>query len=133
MMANICPAHGSPEDVPLDSPLRTHTKKGLPVELSSTYAFGHISGHPRTPVQQAAFESRSQEILNTMTAAQIDEQYNEVCQEIKSTMARIEQDERMWKKQVDDLKRKREVERRAWKRIKELSQAMADDSDKMQE
>ena len=68
-----------------------------------------------------------------MTAAQIDEQYNEICQQIKSTMAEIEQDERTWKQKVDDLKRKREVERRAWKRIKEHSQAMANDSDKMQE
>ena len=127
------PPQDLPDDIPLDSSLRTHPKKGLPIELSSTYYCGHISGHARTPMQQAAFESRTQELLNTMTAAQIDEQHDQICKRIRSTLVEIEQDERKWKQEVDDLRKKREFERRAWKRMKAHTQAIVHDPDKMQE
>ena len=123
-----------PHDIPLDSPLRTHPKKGLPIGLSSTYPHGHISGHPRTLMQQAAFEARKQEILQTLTAAEIDDHYTEVCEQIKSKLAQIELDERAWKQEVDDLKRTREIERRAWKKMNELSRTMdRRNADKMEE
>ena len=122
-----------PADIPLDSPLRKYPKKGLPPEFASTYPHGHISGQPRTPKQQAALETRRKEILHTLTAAEIDEKYSEVCEQIKTATAEIDQDQRKWKQEVDDLKRKREVERRVWKRMNEQSRVSQNDPDEMQE
>ena len=68
-----------------------------------------------------------------MTATEIDEKYSEVCEQIKAAMAEIDQDERKWKQEVDDLKRKREVERRVWKRMNEQSRVPQNDPDEMQE
>ncbi|CAD6569085.1 MAG: hypothetical protein ASARMPRED_002402 [Alectoria sarmentosa] len=74
------PSHQTAESasIPLNSPLRTHPKRGLPPNFASTYPHGHISGYPRTTEQQAAFDVRKTEILRIMGSKDIEKAYEDV-------------------------------------------------------
>ena len=111
------PVH-SPTPIPLDSPLRTHPKRNLPSNLSSTYPHGLLSGHPRTPSQQASFDARKQEILNTITAEQIEKSYLEVTEKVKVVLEEEERKGREVDEKIEALKMERDVERRVYERFK---------------
>ncbi|KAL8773024.1 MAG: hypothetical protein Q9209_002044 [Squamulea sp. 1 TL-2023] len=104
--------------IPLDSPLRTHSKRNLPSTLSSTYPHGLLSGHPRTASQQASFDARKREIINTMTAEQIEKRYLEVTEKVKEVLEEDERRGREVDEKIEALKMERDVERRVWERVK---------------
>ncbi|KAL8920703.1 MAG: hypothetical protein Q9172_004388 [Xanthocarpia lactea] len=104
--------------IPLDSPLRTHTKRNLPSTLSSTYPHGLLSGHPRTASQQASFDAQKREILNSMTAEQIEKRYGEMTEKVKGLLEEEERKGREVDEKIEALKMERDVERRVWERVK---------------
>lgn len=110
--SNPHPRVHSPPAIPLNSPLRTHPKRGLPPILSSTYPHGHISGLPRSPSQERAFQSRKAEILRTMTASQIEAKYQETVAEIRKVMEESKKEMEKWEREHQKLKDQRELERR---------------------
>lgn len=105
--------------IPLNSPLRTHPKRGLPPILSSTYPHGHISGQPRTPSQERAFQSRKAEILRTMTASQIEAKYQETVAKTRKVMEENKKEMEIWEREHQELKDQRDLERRLWKTLRE--------------
>ncbi|KAL8996251.1 MAG: hypothetical protein Q9169_004182 [Polycauliona sp. 2 TL-2023] len=109
----------SPDPIPLDSPLRTYPKRGLPSNLSSTYPHGLLSGHPRTASQQASFNARKGEILNTMSAEQIEKSYLEATEKVKRLLEEDERKGREVDEKIEALKMERATERRAYERLKE--------------
>ena len=112
------PLH-SPPAIALTSPLRTYHKRGLPSILSSTYPYGHISGRPRSPSQERAFQSRKAEILRTMTASQIEAKYQETVAEIRKVMEESKKEMDLWEREYQALIDQRELERRLWKTLRE--------------
>lgn len=112
------PLH-SPPAIPLSSPLRTYPKRGLPPILSSTYPHGHISGHPRSPSQERAFQSRKAEILRTMTASQIEAKYQETVAETRKVLEENKKEMEIWEREYQGLEAQRELERRLWKTLRE--------------
>lgn len=108
----------SPPPIPLNSPLRTHPKRGLPNMLSSTTPHGHISGHARTPSQQAAFTARKDEILRTMTPETIEARYQDTVAQI----CRVLDENRILAEKVESemvgLSLQREMERGIWEKLK---------------
>ncbi|KAL8671811.1 MAG: hypothetical protein Q9168_003695 [Polycauliona sp. 1 TL-2023] len=108
----------SPDPIPLDSPLRTHPKRNLPANLASTYPHGLLSGHPRTTSQQASFDTRKGEILNTMSAEQIEKSYHEVTEKVKRLLEEDERKGREVDEKIEALKMERDVERRVYERFK---------------
>lgn len=124
--SNAHPPLHSPPAIPLNSPLRTHPKRGLPPILSSTYPHGHISGHPRSPSQERAFQSRKAEILRTMTASQIEAKYQETVAETRKVLEESKKEMEIWERERQTLKAQRELERslerRLWKTLKEGSE-----------
>ncbi|KAL8854858.1 MAG: hypothetical protein Q9221_000364 [Calogaya cf. arnoldii] len=112
------PAVTSPDPIPLDSPLRSHPKRNLPSSLSSTYPHGLISGHPRIASQQASFDARKREILDTMTAEQVEKSYLEVTEKVKAVLEEEERKGREVDEKIEALKNQRDVERRVWERVK---------------
>ncbi|CAL8576393.1 hypothetical protein XPA_002279 [Xanthoria parietina] len=108
----------SPAPIPLDSPLRTHPKRNLPSNLASTYPHGLLSGHPRTASQQASFDARKREIVNTMTAEQIEKSYLDVTEKVKGLLEEEERKGRDVDEKIEALKMERDVERRVWERVK---------------
>ncbi|KAL8863600.1 MAG: hypothetical protein Q9178_000281 [Gyalolechia marmorata] len=104
--------------IPLDSPLRTYSKRNLPSTLSSTYPHGLLSGHPRTASQQAAFDAQKREIINSMTAEQIDKRYGEMTEKVKGLLEEEERKGREVDEKIEALKMERDVERRVWERVK---------------
>ena len=107
-----------PSPIPLDSPLRTHIKRNLPSTLSSTYPHGLLSGHPRTASQQASFDAHKREILNSMTAEQIEKRYVEMTEKVKGLLEEEERKGREVDEKIEALKMERDVERRVWERVK---------------
>ncbi|KAL9044778.1 MAG: hypothetical protein Q9214_002107 [Letrouitia sp. 1 TL-2023] len=114
--ASPVPRPSSP--IPLDSSLRTHLKRLLPETLSSTYAHGLLSGHPRTPEQQEAFEARKAEIRRSMTKNQMEKAYEEVAERIRELMEQRERMEKEVERRIEVLKAEREVERRVLGKFK---------------
>lgn len=107
----------SPPSIPLTSTLRTHPKRGLPSNLSSTAPHGHISGHTRTPSQQRAFDARKAEILRTMTADQIEARYQETVAQIRRV---LEEDRLLGEKvesEMEGLRAQREMEKGIWEKL----------------
>lgn len=114
--------HSHNEDIPLNSPLRTHPKRGLPPTLASTYPHGHISGHPRSASQQQAFEARKEEILKTMTKADIERRYEEKVKEIRGVMEDNERRGREVGGEIEKLRMEREMERRVWGKLRGMKE-----------
>jgi len=104
----------SRKDIPLDSPLRIHQKRHLPPLLSSTYPHGHLSGHPRTGAQQAAFYYRKDEMSKTMSAKEIEKAYEEKAREIRELMAENERKNMEVEAEMEKLKMDWEMEKRVW-------------------
>ncbi|KAI4177059.1 MAG: hypothetical protein LQ343_000540 [Gyalolechia ehrenbergii] len=107
-----------PSPIPLSSSLRTHPKRNLPPILSSTYPHGHLSGHPRTPSQQSAFDARKAEILSTMSAEQIEKRYIEVSEKVMKVMEERERQEKDVDEKMENLRMQRERERRVWEKVR---------------
>lgn len=108
----------TPTPIPLTSPLRTHPKRGLPPTLSSTIPHGHISGHPRTGAALAAFEARKAEIMHTMSAQQIEAEYEKVVKKIREVLEADEERGREVEREVHRLRMEREMERRVFGKFK---------------
>ncbi|MCJ1265517.1 hypothetical protein MMC22_005397 [Lobaria immixta] len=108
----------SPPPIPLTSSLRTHAKRGLPSNLSSTIPHGHISGYARTPSQERAFAARKAEILRTMTPEQIEARYQDTVAQIR----RVLEENRILADKVDSemegLRLQREMERGIWEKLR---------------
>ena len=109
----------SPRDIPYDSPLRKHEKRGLPPTLASTYPHGHISGHPRSPTQQRAFESRKSTILHTMSASQIENAYQDNVRKVLDILEEDKKKNEEIDRQVEMKNKQREMERKLYWRMKE--------------
>ncbi|MCJ1474946.1 hypothetical protein MMC13_003606 [Lambiella insularis] len=105
-------------DIPLDSPLRTHQKRDLPQSLASTYAHGHISGHPRSPAAQRAFEARKLSILRSMTAEQIEVAYQETVKKVTAVLEEDRKKKEEVDREVEKLTKQREMERRIFRKMK---------------
>ncbi|KAK0509843.1 hypothetical protein JMJ35_007237 [Cladonia borealis] len=110
------------EPIPLTSPLRTHHKRGLPPTLASTYPHGHISGHARSPAQQAAFEARKEEILKTMSTADIEKRYEEKVKEIRGVLEETERKTKEVEGEMEKLRMDREMERRVWGKLRRMKE-----------
>ena len=109
-----------PRPLPLTSPLRTYPKRGLPPSFASTYPHGLISGHARTPSQQARLAARTAEILRTMgTGAAIERGYEEVVGRIRREVEEGERRGREVEGEVEKLRMEREMERRVWGKLRE--------------
>lgn len=96
----------------------THPKRLLPPSLSSSYPHGLISNQPRTPSQQAAFENRKQEILQTMSDEEIEAKYQETVQKVETALRGIKDGNERVDKQVEAKMKTREMERKVWQRLK---------------
>ena len=110
------------ESIPLNSPLRTHHKRGLPPTLASTYPHGHISGHARSPSQQQAFEARKEEILKTMSKADIEKRYEEKVKEIRGVLEETERKTKEVEGEMEKLRMDREMERRVWGKLRRMKE-----------
>ena len=110
------------DPIPLSSPLRSHPKRLLPPMLSSTYPHGHISGLPRTPEQQSAFDARRAEILRTMNAEQIEKAYEDVATQVRRAMDEAERTGTEVEEKMEKLKMDREMERRVWEKVKGMKE-----------
>jgi len=107
-------------DVPLNSSLRTHHKRGLPPALfSSTTPHGHISGNPRPPQMQRAFETRKATIMRTMTATQIEAAYQEKVNEILQVVEEDRRKNEEIDREAELLSKQREMERRVFWKVRE--------------
>lgn len=98
--------------------LTTFPKRLLPESLSSTYPHGLITGEPRTPAQQEAFESRKAEILRTMSDLQIEEHYQETVKKVNATMREIGEGNEKADREVEAAQKTRETERKAWANLR---------------
>jgi len=96
----------------------TYAKRLLPDSLSSTNPHGLITGEPRTPAQQEAFESRKADILRTMSDQQIEERYQETVKKVEATMREIEEGNEKVDREVEAAQKTRETERKAWANLK---------------
>jgi hypothetical protein len=106
-------------DITVDSPLRTHVKRDLPQSLASTYPHGHISGHPRSPPSQRAFEARKATILRTMTAEQIETAYQETVKKVTVILDEDRKKNEEIDREVEKLRKQRETERKVFRKMRE--------------
>lgn len=102
------------------APPTTHPKRLLPESFSSTYPHGLITGEPRGPSEQEAFEARKAEILNTMSDQEIEERYQDTAKKVEEVMKYIEQGNETVDREVEGAKKTRETERKAWENMKKL-------------
>jgi hypothetical protein len=108
------------EDIPMDSPLRKYAKRDLPQSLASTYPHGHISGRPRSPQAQRAFNARKAAILRTMDAEQIEAAYQENVAKVVAILEADRKKNEEIDREVDKLKAQKQLETKiAWKRREE--------------
>ncbi|CAF9941079.1 MAG: hypothetical protein ALECFALPRED_008990 [Alectoria fallacina] len=121
------PSHQTAElaSIPLNSPLRTHPKRGLPPTFASTYPHGHISGYPRTAEQQAAFDARKAEILRTMGSKDIEKAYEDVVRKIREELEESERRGREVESEMEKLRMEREMERRVWGKLRGMKESGA--------
>ena len=110
------PSANPTEDAP-GSP-ETCIKRLLPSSLSSAYPHGLITGQPRTTSQQAAFESRKAEILQTMSDEQIGERYQETAKRVGNVLKEIEEGNERVDREIEVARKTRETERKAWANLK---------------
>ncbi|KAL8824122.1 MAG: hypothetical protein Q9191_005289, partial [Dirinaria sp. TL-2023a] len=96
----------------------TYPKRLLPPSLSSSCPHGLITNQPRTPSQQAAFENRKQEILQTMSDEEIEAKYQETVQKVETALRGIKDGNERVDKQVEAKMKTRETERKVWPRLK---------------
>ena len=96
----------------------TYPKRLLPASLSSSYEHGLITNQPRTPSQQASFENRKQEILQTMSDDEIEARYQETVRKIEAVLREIKEGNERVDKEVEGLRKTRELERKVWGRLK---------------
>ena len=107
---------------PVAPPVReSFPKRGLPDSLSSSQPHGLITGESRSADQQAALEARKAEILSTMTAEQIEEAYQDTAKKIHDVLQEIKDDNEKIDKELEDAKKTREMERRAWLGLKKAA------------
>ncbi|MCJ1337835.1 hypothetical protein MMC09_003119 [Bachmanniomyces sp. S44760] len=120
-MAADPPPQDLSSDIPLTSPLRTHSKRLLPpsLHLSSTYPHGHISGHPRSPTCAAAFQSRKATILSTMTPNEIEARYREIARKVEEVVNDAESRRAEVERECERLRKQRDVERRVFRKLLE--------------
>ncbi|KAF6237084.1 hypothetical protein HO173_004551 [Letharia columbiana] len=116
-------SHRTAESIPLNSPLRTHPKRGLPPTFASTYPHGHISGHPRTAEQQAAFDARKAEILRTMGRQDIEKAYEDVVCRIREELEESERRGGEVESEMEKLRMEREMERRVWGKLRGMKES----------
>lgn len=114
----LLPSHAETISPPVD---RSYPKRLLPESLSSTLPHGLITGEARTAEQQAAFDARKSEILSTMTAEQIEEKYLETVRKVQDLLQEIKDGHEKVDKEVEDAKKTREMERRAWLGMKKAA------------
>lgn len=107
------------QDIPLGSPFRTHPKRDLPPSLASTYQHGHISGHPRSPGSQRAFEARKANILRTMNTEQIETAYQETVKKITAILEEDRKKNEEIDREAEKLTKQREMERGIFRKMKE--------------
>ena len=100
---------------------RTFTKRLLPESLSSTFPHGLITGEARSAGQQAAFDARKSEIIATMTSEQIEERYQDTAKKVQDLLEEIKDGNEKIDKQIEDAKKTREMERRAWLGMKKAA------------
>ena len=105
-------------DIPLDSPLRTYVKRGLPQSLASTYPHGHISGHPRSPAEQRAFEARKVTILRSMNAEQIEVAYQDTVKRVLSVLEDDRKKNEEVDREIEKATKQREMERKIFWKMK---------------
>lgn len=98
--------------------LTTYTKRLLPESLSSPYPHGLITGEPRTPAQQEAFEARKAEILRTMSDQQIEERYQDTAKKVEEALKEIEEGNERVAKEIEAANKTRETERKVWASLK---------------
>jgi hypothetical protein len=106
-------------DIPLDSPLRTHPKRDLPDSFASTYPHGHISGHPRPPHAQRAFEARKGTILRTMNAVQIEDAYQEAVKKVRAILDEDRKRNEEIDREVDKMTQQRAMEKKIFLKLRE--------------
>lgn len=114
----VVPSHPQAVSPPLE---KTFTKRLLPGSLSSRFPHGLITGEARSPIQQAAFDTRKSEILSTMTAEQIEDRYQETAKKVQELLEEIKDGNEKIDKQIEDAKKTREMERRAWLGMKKAA------------
>lgn len=100
---------------------RSYTKRLLPDSLSTPYPHGLITGEARTDEQQAALDARKSEILSTMTNEQIEQRYQATVRKVQDLLQEIKADNEKTDKEVEDAKKTREMERRAWLGMKKAA------------
>lgn len=96
-------------------------KRGLPESLSSHHPHGLITGKARSPEQQAALEARKAEIRATMTAEEIEGSYQETVKKVHDVLKEIKDGNEKIDKEIEDAKKTREMERRAWLGMKKAA------------
>ncbi|KAL8784084.1 MAG: hypothetical protein Q9195_009193 [Heterodermia aff. obscurata] len=116
--STVVPSRTQPVSPPLEG---TFTKRLLPESLSSAFPHGLITGEARSAVQQAALDARKSEILSTMTAEQIEEKYQETAKKVQDLLEEIRDGNEKVDKQIEDAKKTREMERRAWLGMKKAA------------
>ena len=97
---------------------KIYTKRLLPSSLSSAYPHGLITSQPRTTSQQAAFEARKAEILQTMSSEQIEERYQETAKKVENVLKEIEEGNERVDREIEAARKTRETERKAWANLK---------------
>ncbi|KAG7007461.1 hypothetical protein G7Y79_00009g025700 [Physcia stellaris] len=112
------PSQAQPNPRPAERP---YTKRLLPDSLSSPYPHGLITGEARTEEQQAALDVRKSEILSTMTNDQIELRYQATAKKVQDLLQEIKAGNEKIEKEVENAKKTREMERRAWLGMKKAA------------
>ena len=118
LTSNPSPADPLPQSPPVET---TYTKRLLPDSLTSRFPHGLITGEPRSTEQQAALDTRKAEILASMTAEQIEESYQKTAKKIQDVLQDIKEGNNKVDKDIEDAKKTREMERRAWLGMKKAA------------
>ncbi|KAL8902889.1 MAG: hypothetical protein Q9171_007572, partial [Xanthocarpia ochracea] len=66
----------------------------------------------------ASFDAQKREIINSMTAEQIEKRYVEMTEKVKGVLEEEERKGREVDEKIEALKMERDVERRVWERVK---------------
>ncbi|KAL9096272.1 MAG: hypothetical protein Q9163_006451 [Psora crenata] len=106
---------GADSNVPATNPFEHHPRDLLPPALLKAYPDGPPA---RDSEQTAAFQSRKDEILRTMTHQEMQKRYRELADRIAERLEENERKDEEVREEIDKLVKSRELEIKVWERLK---------------
>ena len=98
-------------------PFGHHPQDLLPPKIVETFPTGNPTADQRTPEQEAAFEHKKKDIMDTMSVAEMQSRYQELAAQIVERIEDNEQKEEDWQAEMKKKKDNHETETKAVKKI----------------